>query len=84
MVRTTFSGRLIVAVLRTFGYRPVSWEGCHVRLRYEDPETGDVRFVDVPMHDEVALGTLEHVAEQCGADNFHDWCRWIDARSELR
>lgn len=80
MVRTTFSGRVIVTVLRKFRYRPVAWAGCHVRLRHEDPETGDVRFVDVPMHDEVALGTLKDIAEQCGADNFHDWCRWIDAQ----
>lgn len=54
-----------------------------MRLRYEDP-AGDVRVVDVPMHDEVALGTLKHIAEQCGADRFHDWCRWIDAQDRQR
>lgn len=81
MVRTSFSGRTIVSVLLRFTYRPVSREGSHVRLRYEDPNTGEVRFADVPMHDEIAVGTLRDIADQCGADEFHDWCRWIDAQS---
>ena len=33
IVRTTFSGREIIAVLRSFGYVPVSRSGSHVRLR---------------------------------------------------
>ena len=78
MVRTTFSGREIIAVLRSFGYAPVSWSGSHVRLRYEHPATGEVRNVDVPMHTEVRIGTLRSIADQCGAEEFHEWCRWID------
>ena len=78
MVRTTFSGREIIAVLRSFGYAPVSRSGSHVRLRYEHPETGEVRNVDVPMHTEVRIGTLRSIADQCGAEDFHEWCRWID------
>jgi predicted RNA binding protein YcfA (HicA-like mRNA interferase family) len=78
MVRTTFSGREIIAVLRSFGYAPVSRSGSHVRLRYEHPETGEVRNVDVPMHTEVRVGTLRSIADQCGAEDFHEWCRWID------
>jgi predicted RNA binding protein YcfA (HicA-like mRNA interferase family) len=78
MVRRTFSGREIVAVLRSFGYVPVSRSGSHVRLRYEHPETGEVRNVDVPMHTEVRVGTLRSIADQCGAEDFHEWCRWID------
>ena len=78
MVRTTFSGREIIAVLRSFGYTPVSRSGSHVRLRYEHPETGEVRNVDVPMHTEVRIGTLRSIADQCGAEDFHEWCRWID------
>ena len=78
MVRTTFSGREIIAVLRSFGYAPVSRSGSHVRLRYEHPETGEVRNVDVPMHTEVRIGTLSSIADQCGAEDFHEWCRWID------
>jgi len=78
MVRTTFSGREIIAVLRSFGYVPVSRSGSHVRLRYENTDTGEVRNVDVPMHDEVRIGTLRSIAEQCGAEDFQEWCRWID------
>ncbi|WP_136603094.1 type II toxin-antitoxin system HicA family toxin [Salinigranum halophilum] len=78
MVRTTFSGREIIAVLRSFGYAPVSRSGSHVRLRYEHPDTGEVRNVDVPMHTEVRIGTLRSIADQCGAEDFHEWCRWID------
>ena len=78
MGRKTFSGREIVKVLRSFGYVPVSREGSHVRLRYEHPETGEVRNVDVPQHDEVAIGTLRSIADQCGADDFEAWSEWID------
>ena len=81
MVRTTFSGREIVKVLRSFGYRPVTRHGSHVRLRYEHPETGEVRHVDVPQHSDVKIGTLRSIADQCGADDFYDWCRWIDEHS---
>jgi predicted RNA binding protein YcfA (HicA-like mRNA interferase family) len=78
MVRTTFAGREIIAVLRSFGYAPVSRGGSHVRPRYENTDTGEVRNVDVPMHDEVKIGTLRSIADQCGADDFRQWCRWID------
>ncbi len=81
MVKTSFSGREIISVLSKFGYRPVSRSGSHVRLRYEHPETGEVRNVDVPMHDEVKIGTLRSIADQCGANDFEAWCRWIDKNS---
>ena len=78
MVRKTFSGRELVKVLRSFGYVLVSREGSHVRLRYEHAETGEVRNVDVPQHDEIAIGTLRSIADQCGADDFEAWCEWVD------
>jgi predicted RNA binding protein YcfA (HicA-like mRNA interferase family) len=78
MVRTTFSGREVIGVLTDFGYVPVSREGSHVRLRYENADTGEVRLVDVPQHDEIRIGTLHSIADQCGAEDFHAWCRWID------
>ncbi len=65
-------------MLTTFGYVPKSHRGSHVRLRYEHPETGEVRHVDVPLHDEIRIGTLHSIAEQCGANDFRAWCRWID------
>jgi len=81
MVRTTFSGREIISVLSDFGYAPVSRRGSHVRLRYENSDTGEVRNVDVPMHDEVTIGTLHSIADQCGAEDFETWCHWIDDHS---
>ncbi|GAA0283753.1 type II toxin-antitoxin system HicA family toxin [Halobacterium noricense] len=81
MVRTTFSGREIVGVLESFGYTPVSRHGSHVRLQYENADTGEVRNVDVPLHDEVRIGTLHSIADQCGADDFHTFCEWLDNHS---
>jgi len=78
MVWKTFSGREIAKVLRSFGYIPVSREGSDVRLRYEHPETGEARNVDVPQHDEVRIGTLRSIADQCGAEDFEAFCEWID------
>lgn len=81
VVRTTFSGREIISVLTGFGYVPQSHRGSHVRLRYENPDTGETRLVDVPLHDEVAIGTLHSIADQCNAEEFHEWCAWIDDHS---
>jgi hypothetical protein len=30
------------------------------------------------MHDEVKIGTLRSIADQYGAEDFQEWCRWID------
>jgi len=78
MVRTTFSGREVIGVLTDFGYVPKQRQGSHVRLRYENEDTGEVRLVDVPMHDEIRIGTLHSIADQCGATDFQAWRAWID------
>jgi predicted RNA binding protein YcfA (HicA-like mRNA interferase family) len=79
MVRTSFSGREIASVLTDHGYRPVDRTGSHLKLRYENPDTGEVRVVTVPMKsaDRIPTGTLQSIAEQCGATDFQAWCRWI-------
>jgi len=77
-VSRDFSGEEIVAVLRSFGYRLDRTRGDHAILRYVHPETGEQRTVTVPLHDRVRVGTLQRIAEQCGADDFRDWCAWID------
>lgn len=66
MVRTSFSGREIVKVLRNHGYRPVGRTGSHLRLRWESPDTDEVRVVMVPMKSEDAIptGTLRSIAGQ--------------------
>lgn len=51
MVYAGFDGREIVKALRSMGYRPSGREGSHVKLRYESPNTDEVRVVTVPLTD---------------------------------
>ena len=78
MVRTRFTGREIVSVLTDMGYQPVDRTGSHLKLRYIHPETGETRNVTVPLGHEIGGNTLRKIAEQCGANDFHAWCEWID------
>jgi predicted RNA binding protein YcfA (HicA-like mRNA interferase family) len=75
-----FSGRELVKALRQMGYHPVGRKGSHVKLRYENAETGEVRNVTVPLKpaDQISQDTYRSIAEQCGADDFGEWCDWID------
>jgi len=83
MVRTQFSGREIATALRKHGFRRAGRRGSHLKLRWESPDTDEVRVVTVPMasEDEIPTGTLQSIADQCGADDFHEWCQWIDEHS---
>lgn len=83
MVRKTFSGREIAKVLRTHGFQPVDRTGSHLKLRWESPDTDEVRVVTVPMkgEDDIPTGTLRTIADQRGAGDFEAWCRWIDDNS---
>ena len=54
------SGREVVAVLRRAGFQVVRQKGSHVSLR-----KGPYRTV-VPLHDELAKGTLLAILRQCG------------------
>lgn len=80
MVYADFSGREIIKALRSKRYKPVERKGSHVKLRYEHPETGEVRTVSVPMTDadSISQDTYRSIAAQCGADDFADWVDWID------
>ena len=78
MVSQDFSGDEIVKVLRKFDYRRDRTRGDHAIMKYSHPETGETRTVTVPLHDRVRIGTLQRIADQCGADDFHAWCEWID------
>jgi hypothetical protein len=40
----------------------------------EHPQS--VEFVEED--DEVKVGTLRNIADQCGAEDFAAWCRWRD------
>ncbi|MFB6293448.1 MAG: type II toxin-antitoxin system HicA family toxin [Halonotius sp.] len=81
MTRRQFSGETVAAVLIDNGYYPVDRTGSHLQLRYEHPETGEVRTVTVPMHDEIATGTLRDIADKCGALVFDAFCAWIKRNS---
>ena len=78
MSHPTFTGREVATVLIDMGYTPVDRTGSHFQLRYEHPETGEVRNVTVPLHGEIQTDTLRTIADQCGAEEFDAWCRWID------
>ncbi|MFB6296258.1 MAG: type II toxin-antitoxin system HicA family toxin [Halobacteriales archaeon] len=73
--------RAKLSALTDMGYVPVDRTGSHYKLRYIHPETGEVRNVTVPIHEEVRTGTCHDIAEQCGAKDFQAWCEWIDCHS---
>ena len=83
MVDADFSGREIVKALRSKRYVPVGRTGSHVKLRYEHPETGEVRVVTVPLvdADQIAQDTYRSIAAQCGAEEFEEWVAWIGRNS---
>lgn len=59
-------------------YLPVDRTGSHLKLRYVHPKTGEVRNVSVPLGHEISGDTLRNIADQCDANDFRSWCRWID------
>jgi len=79
MPSTDFSGRDVVKALTRNGFRIVDRTGSHVKLRYDHPiNEDDIRVVTVPQHSRIKTGTLRVIADQCGAENFYDWCEWIN------
>jgi predicted RNA binding protein YcfA (HicA-like mRNA interferase family) len=79
VVYADFSGREMVKALRKMGYRPVRRGGSHVKLRYEHPETDEVRVVTVPLTDadHISQDTYRSIASQCGAEDFEAWVEWM-------
>ncbi|WP_226013601.1 type II toxin-antitoxin system HicA family toxin [Halomicrobium salinisoli] len=81
MVSRDFSGADIVSVLCNVGnYRLDRIRGDHYILKWDPPEDHDTepRTVPVPYHDRIDTGTLSSIAEQAGANDFDEFCRWID------
>lgn len=78
MVRTTFSSDEVLTALTKHGFVPVGGKGSHTTLRYENADTGEVRTVTVPKADPIPTGTLQSIAEQAGAEDFHAFCEWVD------
>ncbi len=55
------SGKDVIRVLQKFGYEVARQKGSHVRLRHvSDPQKVPVT---VPMHDEIAFGTLKRILQ---------------------
>lgn len=81
MVRTTFSSDEILTALTKHGFVPVGGKGSHTTLRYENSDTGEVRTVTVPKADPVPVGTLHDIAAQAGAEDFQEFCKWVDRTS---
>lgn len=80
MARRTYSGEEIVKALSKWRFKRVDQTGSHVKLRFIDANTGEKRTVMVPLHDELATGTLQSIAEQAGADDFQEF---LDAINDL-
>lgn len=80
MVRTAFDGLDIIKALTSHDYRVVDRTGSHVKLRLDRPDLDEPRIVTVPLasRDNIPSGTLRSIADQCGANDFHAWCEWID------
>ena len=53
----------IIKILETVGFQKVSQKGSHVKYRKEGNPT---KTVIVPLHSEVAKGTLKSILEQAG------------------
>lgn len=58
------SGRQVIRALERAGFTRVSQRGSHVKLRRQASE-GE-RTVIVPLHDELAPGTLASILRQAG------------------
>lgn len=81
MPRRTFSGREVAKVLIQWGFEPVGGRGGHRVFRYENPDTGEVRTVTVPItHDPIKTGTLREIADQAGAKDFVAFCEELTSR----
>ncbi|ADL41973.1 YcfA family protein [Caldicellulosiruptor obsidiansis OB47] len=52
----------IIRALKKAGFREVSQKGSHFKLKKENPTS----IVIIPMHEEVARGTLKSILEQAG------------------
>ena len=58
------SGHELVRALERFGYIVVRQKGSHVRMRH--PVNPGRLPITVPMHDEVAFGTLRRILRDSG------------------
>jgi len=72
-----YSAREVIKVLTDHGFRRApSSGGSHEKLVYTHPDTGEKRVVTVPLHDELAPGTLaasRNRRARTTSGPFRDW-----------
>lgn len=74
-----YSARDVIKVLTDHGYRRApSSGGSHEKLVFIDSNTDEKRVVTVPLHDELAPGTLDSIAKQAGANDVQAFRDWLD------
>jgi len=78
VTRRTYSGEEIIKALDKWDFDRIDQTGSHVKLRYVNPDTGEVRNVTVPLHDELSTDTLRSIADQAGAKDFQAFLDAID------
>lgn len=81
MVTRDLSGCEVAKVpVKKGNFRWVWTPGDHVILKWEHPDVpeGDARTVSIPLHDRVRIGTLRSIADDAGANDFDEFCKWID------
>lgn len=75
-----FSSREVLKVLdkANWQYANHGSGGSHIVMTKRD-HTGEKYTVTVPLgNDPLAPGTLRSIADQAGAQDFDEFCRWID------
>ena len=80
MAPRQFSSRDIIKVLDRAGWRYANPNsgGSHVVMTKKD-HSGHSYNVTIPLgKDPIPQGTLHSIATQAGAQDFDDFCRWID------
>lgn len=75
-----FTHREIMKVLYRAGFRYANPNtgGSHVVMTKTDHDGNSYNVTLVPGDGRVAQGTLRSIAKQAGANDFDEFCRWID------
>ena len=71
------SGKQTVAALERAGFRPLRTKGDHQILKTRRPRPGAYATVAVPLHNELAVGTLAGILRRVGmtGDEFRELLR---------
>lgn len=78
--RRNFTHKEVMKVLYKAGFRYANPQssGSHVVMTKKDHDGNSYNVTLVPGSGRVAQGTLRSIAKQAGADDFDEFCRWID------